>query len=268
MDELVTSRPASEPMVGPAGHLQQDLPADFDAARRRLGRSARDAADRLQGRLNVAIDRYDLDRRELMAAQHQVTRLRRAGLVPSPTDYWESTAVPRAEALVENSVDAVLDEGQRLSDAIDRFLTATSRSTLEPWIRGAEGQAAIQQTGAAAIDRLVGAVPSAESIDDLGEWWQRQLHRRAVLRSIPRLLTSRDSAETIIGAVELEILDSSPWCYGDRLLSAFELAHAEIRSQITGVADDLVARVSERGVGALVEASPDGPVVIRLDPGD
>lgn len=202
-----------------------------------------------------------------MAAQHQITRLRRAGLVPSPTDYWETTAVPRAEILVEHAVDAVLDEGQRLSEAIDRFLTATSRSTLEPWITGADGRAAIQQTGIAAIERLVGAVPTSTSIDDLGEWWQRQLHRRAVLRSIPRLATTRESAETVVGAVELEILDSSPWCYGDRLLSAFELAHAEIRSQAKELADGLTARVNQRGAGRLVETRGDGPVVIKLGDG-
>ena len=253
MDELVTSRPASEPMVGPAGQLGQDLPADFDAARRRLGRSAREGADRLGERLRSAIDQYDLGRRELMAAQHQIKRLRRAGLVPSPTEYWETTAVPRAEVLVEAAVDAIVDEGERLTEAVERFLTATSRSTLEPWINGAEGRAAIQQTGTAAIERLLTAVPPPDPIDALGEWWQRKLHRRALGRALPRLMTSRASTESIISAAELAVLDSSPWCFGDRLLSAFELAHAEIRSQANGMADDLSGRIGKRGAANLVE---------------
>ncbi|MEL6981752.1 MAG: hypothetical protein AAFO29_04945 [Actinomycetota bacterium] len=199
-----------------------------------------------------------------MAAQQQLRRLRRAGLVPSPQDYWENTAVPRAEILVESSVDAVVDEWAQLEEAVDRFLTATSRSTLEPWIQGAEGRAAIQQTGTAAIDRVLDALPSSAAIDELGEWWQRQLHHRAVLRSVPRLLTNRQSAEATVAAVELEILDSSPWCYGDRLLSAFELAHAEIRSQANDRADVLAARVSERGGRGLIESNANGPVVITL----
>lgn len=264
MDELVTSCPASEPKVGPAGQLQQDLPADFDAARRRLGRAARTTAERLEARLELAAANYGLDRPELMAAQQQLRRLRRSGLVPSPNDYWESTAVPRAELLVDNSVDAVLDEWASLDEAIERFLTATSRSTLEPWISGAEGRAAIQQTGAAAVDRLLRAVPSSAQIDELGEWWQRQLHHRAVLRAIPRLFTTRQPTDTVIAAVELEVLDSSPWCYGDRLLSAFELANAEIRTQATERANDLMARVTDRGGRGLVESKAGGPVIITL----
>ena len=160
--------------------------------------------------------------------------------------------------------DAIVDEGERLAEAIERFLTATSRSTLEPWVSGAEGRAAIQQTGTAAVDRLLGAVPPSDSIDDLGEWWQRRLHRRALLRAVPRFLTSRASAEAIVGAVELDVLDASPWCYGDRLLSAFELAHAEIRRQANGLAEDLTARILDRAAGGLIESRPDGPVVIKL----
>lgn len=224
-------------------------------------------AERLEARLELAADEYGLERRELMAAQHQLRRLRRAGLAPSPNDYWESTAVPRAELLVEHSVDAIVEEWARLDEAIERFLTATSRSTLEPWISGAEGRAAIQQTGTAAIDRLLTASPSSAPIDELGEWWQRQLHHRAVVRAIPRLLTTRRPADAIIAAVELELLDASPWCYGDRLLSAFELANTEIRTQASDRADTLLTRVTDRGGRGLVESSAGGPVIITLGGG-
>ncbi len=270
----MTARPAAEPTVGPAGHHPSDqrsgprpettLPPDFERARRRLGHTARDAADRLALRLQRAGEMYGLGRPELVAAQRQVRRLRRAGLLPNVAEYWESTAVPRAEILVETSLEAVVEESERVADAIDRFLVATSRSTLEPWINGAEGRAAIQRTGSDAIDGLRAAIPPTDAIDELGEWWQDQLHRRAVLRAAPRILTSRDTAERVIGDVELELLDSPPWCYGDRLLSAFELAHAEIRSRATERADDLSAQVSLRGQGSLVEPRADGPALIKL----
>lgn len=268
----MTARPAKGPTVGPAGQhpshgrldAPSDLPPDFERARRRLGRTASDAADRLGLRLQRSAELYGLSRQELVAAQRQVRRLRRAGLLPSVAEYWESTAVPRAEILVETSLEALAEETDRLDEAIERFLVATSRSTLEPWINGAEGRAAIQRSGIEAIDGLRAAIPSADAIDLLGEWWQRQLHRRAMLRATPRILLSRDAAETVVGRVELELLDSTPWCYGDRLLSAFELANAEIRARATERADDLSGRVSQRGHGALVEPRADGPAIIKL----
>ncbi len=274
MDELVRTRPAAEPTVGPAGHQAEEPqavdppadapPPDFETARRRLGRASRDAADRLAGRLDRAVELHGLDRRELSATQRQIRRLRRAGLVPNANEYWESTAVPRAETLLDDSMGAIAEEADRLRDAVDRFLVATSRSTLEPWISGADGRAAIQRSGQDAVDRFLGALPPTEPIDQLGEWWQRQLHRRAVLRALPRLLTSRESAEQLVGRIELDLLDSSPWCYGDRLLSAFELAQAEIRNRAGERADDVLAIVAKRGQGSLVEPGRDGPTIIKL----
>lgn len=267
MDELLTTRPATGPMVGPAGHHPsggERAPAEFEAAGRRLGRTAREVADRLEGRLQTAFERYDLGRDELMAAQRQVRVLRRAGLVPSPADYWEGTAVPRAEILVEASVDVVDEELDLLGEAIDRFLVATSRSTLEPWINGADGRAAIQRTGVAAIDRFLAAIPQAQAIDDLGEWWQRRLQRRAIVQSLPRLLVSRATVEAVIGERELALLDAAPWSHGDRLLSAFELGHAEIRNRAVGGAEELLDRVNDRGHGRLVEPGSGGPAVIKL----
>ena len=260
MDDVVTTHPASGPMVGPAG----STPADFDAARNRLGWAAQEAGSRLEARLHQAMELHDLDRRELLAAQRDVLRLKRAGLVPSPNDYWGSTAVPRASILVDASLNAIADELTVLGDAIDRFLVATSRSTLEPWISGAHGQAAVQRAGISAVDRVLDAIPPPDPINELGEWWQRRLHRGALVRSLPRLLLSGVEAELVVGTAELALLDGPPWSHGDRLLSAFELAHSEIRSQTRLLADDLTNRIVERGAGRLIGQEPGGPVTIEL----
>ena len=260
MDDVVTTHPASGPKVGPAG----SIPAEFDAARHRLALAAREASYRLEARLCQAIELHDLGRRELLAAQRDVVRLARAGLLPSPNDYWQSSAVPRASILVDASLTAVTNGIDELGDAIDRFLVATSRSTLEPWIHGAEGQAAFRRAGTAAVGQLLDAMPPPDSINEVGEWWQRRLHRRALTRSLPRLLVSGTEADLVIGAAELALLDGLPWSYGDRLLSAFELAHSEIRSRARQLAEDLVDRIARRGPGALVDQVPGGPVTIEL----
>lgn len=260
MDNVVTTHPASGPKVGPAG----STPADFDAARHRLALAAREAGGRLETRLRQAMELHDLHRRELMAAQRDVVRLRRAGVLPGPNEYWESTAVPRASILVDASLTAVADEIGALADAVDRFLVAASRSTLEPWIHGADAQAALQQAGTSAVDLLLEAIPDPGPINDLGEWWQRRLHRAALTRSLPRLLVSGEEADLVIGTAELALLDGPPWSYGDRLLSAFELAHSEIRSQARLLADHLLTRIFEWGAGELVDQIPGGPITIEL----
>ncbi len=223
-----------------------------------------EATNRLEAGLRQAIDRYDLDRRELAFAQRQITRLRRAGLLPGTTEYWESTAVPRASVLVDASLGLISDEADQVHIALERFLVAASRSALEPWISGADGQAAVQRSGRAAIDRLVSAIPLPDGIDDLGEWWQNQLHRRALLRAVPQLLVSRQQPATVIGQAELALLDSPPWNYGDRLLSAFELAHGEIRTEATRVANRMMAQVAEHRDGRLIDRGVDGVPVINL----
>ena len=277
MDELLTTRPADGPTAGPAGRHDQSIgprgplaappsgaPAEFEAARRRLGRSARETADRLGSRLGHVVDRHGLDRPELMAAQRHVRRLRRIGALPSAADYWENTAVPRAELLLERAVGIVDEETEHLGDAIERFLITTRRSTLEPWINGAEGRAAILRTGSAAIDRTLTALPGSDPIDELGEWWQNQLHRRAVVRAIPRLLVSSSTTEAVVGEAEIQLLDSPPWSYGDRLLSAFELAHSEVRGRLLERTGELRARVDHRGDSSLIDPGADGPAVIKL----
>lgn len=208
---------------------------------------------------------YDLDRQELTAAQRQIKRLRRAGSLPSAGAYWETTAVPRAGIFTEAALEVVADEAERLGDAIDCFLMAASRSTLEPWISGAEGRAAILSSCTTAIDGLVDAVPQPAQIDQLGEWWQRQLHRRAVVRAIPQVVLASHSPTAVIAEHELVLLDTPPWSYGDRLLSAFELAHAEVRSQASDLANQLNQRVAKRADAGLIETPPGGgPAVIKL----
>lgn len=228
------------------------------------------SAERLAGRLREALAVHDLDRRELVAAQRDVTRLQRIGALPSPNEYWQRTALPRAALLIDSSMSAVVEEGHRLGEAIDGLLSAVDDYTRTPDQptsapnRPACDRPALDRAGVAlaeqAIVRLVDAVPSSRSIDALGCWWQRRLRRAAIVGSLPGLLTSKD-ADRMIGQAEMALLDRPPWSHGDRLLSAFELAHGEIRTQTELVVEGLSSRVVGRGRRFL---SPGERVTIEL----
>lgn len=237
------------------------MPIDFVRAVDRLDRCAVETGRRLAARLQQALSLHDLNRHELVAAQRDVTRLTRIGLVPGPTEYWKRSALPRAATMVDASMAAVVEEGQRLGEALDRFLLDLDEPPLAAWTAQSMEAAIPQEAGARAIGHFLDAVPSNRSIDALGSWWQRRLRRTAVVRSIPELISSGADAELIIGRTEMALLDRPPWSHGDRLLSAFELGHGEIRTQSELVAEGLAARVAKRGRRYL---SPGRRVTIEL----
>lgn len=145
---------------------------------------------------------HGLGRRELMAYHRAVHALTRAGQAPGPDEFWATTAQPRARRLLDAA-----------RDAIDAELAPLARS------------------GAlVSVADVAAALPSTDEIDELGQWWQRRLRRAATLRALPDVAARRPgAAEITIAHHEMWLLDQPPWSHGDRLLSAFELAHAEIR---------------------------------------
>ncbi|MEZ5408834.1 MAG: hypothetical protein R2761_12465 [Acidimicrobiales bacterium] len=156
--------------------------------------------------LREALDRvcreHGLSRRELMAYQRAVHALQRVGQAPTPDEFWAATAQPRA---------------QRLLDAARAAIDAE----LEPLARSGARVSA---------GDVAAALPSTADIDELGQWWQRRLRRAATLRALPDVAARLPgAAELTIAHHEMGLLDQPPWSHGDRLLSAFELAHAEIR---------------------------------------
>ena len=169
------------------------------------GETGRRPADPLAG-LRLAMGRvcreHGLDRRELMAYQRAVHALDRAGEAPTPDEFWAATAQPRARHLLDAA-----------RATIDRELPAVAR------------------TGdVLAVGDVVAALPSTAAIDELGRWWQRRLRRAAAMRALPDVAARLPgAAELTIAHHEMWLLDQAPWSHGDRLLSAFELAYAEIR---------------------------------------
>jgi hypothetical protein len=162
---------------------------------------------------------HGLSRRELLGVHRGIAKLQRAGAAPSANEFWETTALPRARALTyvaRAALDSELAEiGAALELAGNRLVVADQR--LEP-------------ISASDLARpLLAALPSGDAIDRLGRWWQRRLRRAATVRALPSIaLRVPAQAELAIASAEMQLLDRPPWSHGDRLLSAFEIAHAEI----------------------------------------
>ncbi|MEM7324716.1 MAG: hypothetical protein AAF531_16630 [Actinomycetota bacterium] len=204
---------------------------------------ARSSRDNLSDRLGQVIAEHDLDKRELLTAERQMRRLSRIGAIPNPTEYWQRDALPRAAELVNASMTVIADEGELLADAIDLFFEPLAAGELGRWAETAEGRAISRQAAGRAVSMLAEGVEPSQEIHLLGQWWQQRLRRSAAVRSLPRLLRFGVDADAVIGRAELNLLDGPPWTHSDRLLSAFEIAHSEIRTQLDLVVEELTERV-------------------------
>lgn len=233
----------TQPTCGPPGDSSTTFPPGFGLCLNRLMSQARSSRDNLSERLEQVITQHDLDKRELLTAEKDIRRLSRTDSAPNPTEYWQRAALPRAAELVEASMTVIVDEGDTLGSAIDDFFKPMERGELKHWAGTAEGRAISRQAAGRAVSMLAEGVRPSEEIHILGQWWQQRLRRAAAVRSLPQLFRFGVDADAVIGRTEMRLLDGAPWTHSDRLLSAFEIAHSEIKSQIDLVVEELTERV-------------------------
>ncbi|MEM8922581.1 MAG: hypothetical protein AAGD35_03695 [Actinomycetota bacterium] len=183
-------------------------PVPFDAASTEL------IVERLRSRLRTTVAAHGLSRRELIDVQRGVMRLQHIGLAPSGDDFWYSTALPRSRTFIER-VRTVIDDELGVLIADVGYSWATTAIDGRPHGDVLEG--------------VLPILPRSADLDELGWWWQRRLRRAAIRTAIPRLLRARTGdLSLVLARAEMQLLDQPPWAHGDRLLSAFELAYAEI----------------------------------------
>ena len=84
-------------------------------------------------------------------------------------------------------------------------------------------------------------------LDHLGTRFERRVRRAATMRLGARtfLLTPAETEQTI-DRIELELLEQPPYSYCDKLLVAFELAHADVRAHVRTRVRALMVRSSRR----------------------
>lgn len=242
---------------------------DRTAAGDRFSRRAQSIAALLAHRLETALLLHDLSEKRLWAAHRTVARLHRQGLAPTPTRYWEETAQPEARRLLHEAMQIFEAERDELKKALQQFAITVGEQ------RRAEAMAvdhvtsdryqpangldpaisvdlAVARNG---IDVFLAAASTGGRLNEVGAWWQGRLRRRAILATAGRLLiTPLERCELAVSAAEMKLLSGPPWCHDDRLLSAYEVAHSDLRDHVTRAGAGL-----ERQARAMLEAvhSPD-----------
>lgn len=249
--------------------------ADDDRARAadRFARRAQSIASLLDRRLKHTISAHDLSEKRLWAAHREMAEQHRRTAAPTPGDYWEKTAYPRAQRFLAEMVDVVAAEEEELTRAFQQFAFSVAEQTRRgaPAIddnpleqRRPTGGADIDLDTAIAVarsgvDEFVAAAAVGNRINEVGAWWQGKLRRKAIVVSMARLLVAPVGHYQIeVAAAEMRLLARPPWSLDDRLLSAFELAHSDLREHLSARRRDLHRRFEamlEEAAGARRQAT-------------
>lgn len=188
---------------------------------------------RLSSRLHDVQQEHELTLASLLSEQQATHRANKRGEALTATAYWQQVAEPRASRYVTDAMSVVDDEMEPIKDAVERFLKSV-RIFSKASGRRADPRA-VSGWIAEAVHPLLDTAPQMNNLNRVGEQWQKRLRHSASLRSIPDLLLNpKVSAGDIVSQTEMRLLEDSPWVYGDRMLSAFELATSDIQSHLAG----------------------------------
>jgi hypothetical protein len=198
-----------------------------------------EAGQRLRHQMSEVWTTQGLTRREVLATQRQIRRLDRQGLAPPANAFWEVGAQPRARRLGDLARAVIDEEMTRLVGTIRhrrRQLSpmspapGTSHASPAPVSRTTAIEGRLR-SGDLVVTELMAAACAGDTIDALGQWWQRRLRWAAVGRALPLIAVHTPSElELVVTNEVMRLLDRAPWCHGDRLLSAFELTQRELRA--------------------------------------
>lgn len=217
---------------------------------RRLAERAEAIAFRTSNRLLVVQSDHDLEWRSLLASQRKIAALAADGLAPPPSEFWETDAAPRAAALTTAATLVIESEFAAVTRSVERF-----RASVQP-IMGSSHLAPVRTGLVESLDPLTECVLDPAPLDDIGERWQRRMRRHAAWQHVRARITGPfEEFDELVGRTELGLLDEAPWIHGDRLLSAFEIAHADVRNLVRERVREASVIVTSRPVSKLPTTS-------------
>lgn len=234
-----------------------------------FARRAQSIATLVARRLATAAAAHDLSEKRLWASHRDMADLHRCGGAPNPIDYWEKTAHPLAQRFLAEMIDVIDGEEEELVRAFQQFAFAVAERSrrdapsmdgnpldVQPPAGASDidlaTAIAVARTG---VDEFVAAATVGNRINEVGAWWQGRLRRKAILVSAGRLLmTPVGRYDSAVAAAEMRLLAEPPWSLDDRLLSAYELAHSDLRDHVETRRRDLRRRFQ----AMLIEAAGGG----------
>ena len=193
------------------------------------------------GELAQAQDQHELDWRSLLSSQRDIAEQVAIGSRPDIETFWDSHAQPRSKELSARCLNIIDAHLLLLWDAVAVFSEGV-RPALA--LNGEPPSAEAMLSLRSDVERLIQPISTAAldrtTIDGLGERWQQRLRRQAIRRYVRGGGARNAAFSAAIDAMELKMMQQAPWAHADQLLSAFELAHTEIRRALVDRIDRLL----------------------------
>lgn len=221
----------------------------LDAAIDRLDHRVAISVRRLSDRLQALHDAHGLKSSELWESQRKISRMAAENEVPTPSEFWAETAEPWASVLTNTCIAAIDEEMVPLADAVSRFAESIA-------IANSNGATISNQMMRSVLKQhltepIIAGAPGSADLDALGVVWHCRLRRAAWRKTFPAALFRSASASDIrISTAQVELAAAAPWAHGDRLLSAFEGSHADIREHLV---DSLAHTTAVQPTGLALE---------------
>lgn len=211
----------------PPAVIPDELAPAFDRFRHRV--------DTLTARLSEGLveihTTHGLTYGELLQTHRELRRLATENRAPSSNTFWNTTAYPRSQMLVTAARPLIRTADDAFADATERLGTSVELAMDQHAGLSAIAPGLLRRMIDVGGTVVLTAMPDRADLDLVGERWHRRLRRAAWRTVVPsRLAMSTAALEDRVDRIELELLDQLPWAHGDRLLSAFELAHVDVRT--------------------------------------
>lgn len=212
-----------------------------------LNRRVSASAIQLHNGLEHLRQTLDLDWSTLLRSHRDVKQLAETDdLQSSIWLYWEQSAHPASLPLLNGGLAAVDSEIPHVANAISRFVQTARRL-------GIATDSVLQASIDRSLEPLRSASFASEELNEIGQRWQKRLHRAAVRKSALRVLTSETRvADQHVMMAEMQLLDSAPWAHMDRLLMAFELAHSDVRNYLRDTTDKIASLESYGDLNSVI----------------
>lgn len=222
----------------------------LDDAVERLDHRVIVSTRRLGERLESLFAAHSLKGSDLWEAQRKVSRMLSEHSAPTPSEFWSETAEPWALMLTTSCTAAIDEETVSLADAVGRFAESIAI------INSNGGEISNQTVRNILAQHLTEPIlkvrPDSAQLDALGVVWHNRLRRAAWRKTFPAaLFRSATVSDLKIATAQVELAAAAPWAHGDRLLSAFEGAHADIREHLV---DSLAVVTTVQPTGIAVQA--------------
>lgn len=209
-----------------------------EACRRLADRTAA-IRERLVTELAHAQREHEIDWRGLLSSQREIAEKAATGTAPGAQVFWLHQAEPRADEL-RSACESIIDAHLLLLwDAVSVF--SDSARSLPGTDTNDDIDLADLRTD---VERLVRPISDVRldrtALDDVGERWSQRMRRQAIRRYVRSGGHDDPSFASAIDEQELRMMGQAPWAQADQLLSAFELAHADVRRSVTGKVDRML----------------------------